>query len=66
MEKKNFIVLIILMILLILSILLMGIALLVHERTFGQVSGYLAIASVVITLIGVLIIIRATKRHKDD
>lgn len=66
MEKKNFIVLIILMILLILCIVLMGVSLLVRERTFGQVSGYLAIASVVITLVGVLIIMRSNKRHKDD
>ncbi len=66
MEKKNFIVLIILMILLILCIALMGVSLLVRERTFGQVSGYLAIASVVITLVGVLIIMCSNKRHKDD
>ena len=57
MEKKNFIALIILMVLLVLCIALMSVALLLRERTFGQVSGYLAIASVVISLVGVLIII---------
>ena len=65
MEKKNFIALIILMLLLVLCIALMGVSLLVRERTFGQVSGYLAIASVIITLVGVLIIIRSNKRNKD-
>lgn len=65
MEKKNFIALIVLMILLILCIVLMSVSLLVHERTFGQVSGYLAIASVVITLIGVAIIMGSGKRRKN-
>ena len=65
MEKKNFIVLIILMVLLVLCIALMGISLLIRERTFGQVSGYLAIASVVITLVGVVIILRTNKSRKD-
>ena len=66
MEKKNFIALIILMILLVMCIVLMGVSLLVRERTFGQVSGYLAIASVIITLVGVVIITRSNRRHKDD
>lgn len=66
MEKKNFIILIVLMILLVLCIALMSVSLLIRERTFGQVSGYLAIASVVITLVGVVIIMRSNKRHKDD
>ena len=66
MEKKNFIALIILMVLLVLCIALMGISLLVRERTFGQVSSYIAIACVVVTLVGVVIIIRSNHRHKDD
>ena len=66
MEKKNFIALIILMILLVLCIALMGISLLVRERTFGQVSGYIAIAAIVITLVGVFIIIRSNKHNKDE
>lgn len=66
MEKKNYIALIILMILLILCIALMSVSLLLHERTFGQVSGYLAIVSVTITLVGVIIIIRSNKRNKGE
>ena len=66
MEKKNFIILIVLMVMLILCIALMGVSLLVRERTFGKVSGYLAIAAVAITLIGVAIIMISNKRHKDD
>lgn len=65
MEKKNLIALLTLMGLLVLCIALMGIALLVHERTFGQVSGYLAIACVAITLVGVAIIIRSDLHHKN-
>lgn len=66
MEKKNFIILIILMLLLVLSIVLMGISLLLRERVFGQVSGYIAVASIVITLVGVILIIRNNRRHKDE
>lgn len=66
MEKRNYIALIILMILLILCIALMSVSLLLRERTFGQVSGYLAIASVTITLVGVIIIIRSNKRNKGE
>ena len=57
---------IILMVLLVMSILLMSISLLVKERIFGQVSGYIAIAAVVITLIGVLIIVRSYKANKNN
>ena len=66
MEKKNFIILIILMVLLILCIGLMGVSLLIRERVFGQVSGYIAIAAIAITLIGVLIIVRSNKSNKKD
>lgn len=66
MEKKNLVFLIILMVLLILCILLMGISLLIRERTFGQVSGYIAIASIVITLVGVVVIIRSNKSGKKE
>ncbi len=65
MDKKNFIFLIVLMVLLIACIAMMGVSLLVKERTFGQVSGYLAIGAVVITLIGVLVILRSNKHNKD-
>ena len=65
MDKKNFIFLIVLMALLIACIVMMGVSLLVKERTFGQVSGYLAIGAVVITLIGVVVILRSNKHNKD-
>ena len=64
MDKKNLISLVILMALLLVCILLMGISLLIRERTFGQISGYIAIACIVITLIGVVIIMRSSKRNK--
>ena len=66
MDKKNFIALIVLICLLAVSILLMSISLLLSERVFGQVSSYIAIACVVITLIGVAIIIYNNHKHKDD
>ena len=47
------------------SILLMSVSLMLKERTFGQVSGYLAIACVAITLVGVAIIIRSDLHHKN-
>ena len=68
MESKNFKYLIILISLLAVSILLMGISLVLSEKTFGMISSYIAIACVVITLIGVVIIIRSNHRNKkkDD
>lgn len=66
MDKKNFIFLIVLMVLLVLCIALMGVSLLVGERTFGQTSGYIAIACIVITLVGVLVIIRSNKHNKGE
>jgi len=68
MEKKNFTVLIILIVLLAVSILMMSVSLLLSERVFGQISSYLAIGCVVITLIGVVIVVRANlkNRNKDD
>ena len=65
MEKKNFIILIVLMVLLLMCIALMGVSLLVRERVFGQVSGYVAIAAIVITLVGVILIIRSNKANKN-
>ena len=64
MEKKNFKVLIILIVLLAVSILLMGLSLLVDERVFGQVSSYIAIACVVVTLVGVVIVVRSNRKIK--
>lgn len=66
MEKKYFTVLVILIGLLAVSILLMGISLLLSEKVFGQVSSYIAIACVVVTLVGVVLVIRSNRRHKDD
>lgn len=65
MDKKNFIFLIVLMVMLLACIAMMGVSLLVKERTFGQVSGYLAIGAIVITLVGVIVIIRSNKHNKD-
>ena len=66
MDKKNLISLIVLMVLLVACIVLMGASLLIGERTFGQVSGYIAIACIVITLVGVVIIIRSNKHNKGE
>ena len=66
MEKKYFTVLIVLITLLAVSILLMGISLLLSEKVFGQVSSYIAIACVVVTLIGVVLVVRSNRKHKDD
>ncbi|WP_405342308.1 hypothetical protein [Ruminococcus sp.] len=66
MEKKNFTVLIVLIALLAISILLMGISLLLSEKVFGQVSSYIAIACVIVTLVGVVVVIRNTHKKNDD
>ena len=66
MDKKNLIFLIVLMVMLFVCIVLMGVSLLVKDRTFGQVSGYLAIGAIVITLIGVVVIIRSNRHNKDE
>ena len=66
MDKKNFTVLIVLIALLAISILLMGISLLLSEKVFGQVSSYIAIACVIVTLIGVVVVIRDTHKKNDD
>ena len=66
MNKKNFKYLIILITLLAVSILLMGISLILSERTFGMVSSYIAIACVVVTLVGVVLIIRSNHKNKDQ
>ena len=65
MEKKNFTVLIVLIALLAISILLMGISLLLSEKVFGQVSSYIAIACVIVTLVGVVVVIRNTHKKND-
>ena len=64
MGKKNFTALIIFIALLAFSILLMGVSLLLSERAFARVSSYIAIACVVITLIGVVFVIITNIRNK--
>ena len=66
MDKKYFTVMIILISLLAVSILLMSISLLLSERVFGQVSSYIAIACVAVTLIGVVIILINNRRRKKN
>ena len=71
MEKKNFTVLIILIALLAVSILLMSVSLLLSERVFGQVSSYIAIACVVVTLIESIIVyskesVTVIFHHQDE
>ena len=66
MEKKNFTVLIVLISLLAISILLMGLSLLIDERMFGQISSYIAIACVIVTLVGVVIVVRSNSKSKSE
>ncbi len=47
--------------LLFVCIVLMAVSLLIDAQTFGQISSYLAIACVVVSLIGVLIMLRRNK-----
>lgn len=53
--------LILLSILLFICIVMMCISLLMDAETFGQVSGYISIVCVVISLIGVIIMLRKNK-----
>ena len=66
MEKKHITILIILIALLAVSILLMSLSLLLSQRVFGQVSSYIAIACVVVTLIGVFLVFRSNRLTQDD
>ncbi|MBQ2971032.1 MAG: hypothetical protein IJE16_00605 [Ruminococcus sp.] len=47
--------------LLFVCIVLMAVSLLIDAQTFGQISSYIAIACVVVSLIGVLIMLRRNK-----
>ena len=53
--------LILLSVLLLVCIVLMAVSLLIDAETFGQISSYIAIACVVVSLIGVLIMLRRNK-----
>lgn len=66
MGKKTFIVLFILIALLAISIILMSISLMLDEKVFGQISSYIAIACVVITLAGVVVVIVNNHKKKDE
>ncbi|MBQ7132924.1 MAG: hypothetical protein IJO20_00340 [Ruminococcus sp.] len=47
--------------LLFVCIVLMAVSLLIDAQTFGQISSYLAIVCVVVSLVGVLIMLRRNK-----
>lgn len=66
MKNKNFTVLFILIAMLAVCILLMGISLLMSERVFGQVSSYLAIACIVVSLVGVVVVVRSNRKNKNN
>ena len=56
--------LIIISLALVLCIAMMIISLIMDEKTFGQVSSYLSIACVVLSLAGVVFILRQDKKKK--
>ncbi len=53
--------LILLSVLLFICIVMMCVSLLTDAETFGQISGYISIVCVVVSLIGVLIMLRRNK-----
>lgn len=53
--------LIFLSVILFICIVLMAVSLLIDAQTFGQISSYLSIACVVLSLIGVVIMLRKNK-----
>ena len=53
--------LILLSVLLFICIVMMLVSLLIDAETFGQISGYISIVCVVLSLIGVLIMLRKNK-----
>lgn len=53
--------LILLSVLLFICIVMMLVSLLIDAETFGQISGYFSIVCVVVSLIGVLIMLRKNK-----
>jgi len=66
MSKKTMIILISMMALLVACIALMSVSLLIRERSFGMVSGYIAIAAIVITVVGVVILMVSNKHNKQN
>ena len=62
MPKKKLALIITIIALLAVCIAMMVVALLISERTFAQISAYIAIACVVIALVGIVIIIRSNAK----
>ncbi len=56
--------LILISVVLLVCIVLMAVSLLIDAETFGQISSYLAIACVVLSVIGVIIMLRSQKKLK--
>lgn len=54
--------LILISVLLLVCILMMISALLIDEKTFGQISGYFSILCIVISIVGVLVLLRKNKK----
>ena len=66
MEKKKVALVITLIVFLALCIAMMVVALLTSEKTFGQISAYIAIACVVLGLVGMVILIRFNAKEKKE
>ncbi|MBQ7966012.1 MAG: hypothetical protein IJ331_08025 [Ruminococcus sp.] len=56
--------LILLSVLLLVCIVMMLVSLFIDAETFGQISGYISIVCVIVSLIGVLIMLRKNKMFK--
>lgn len=56
--------LILLSVLLLVCIVMMLVSLFIDAETFGQISGYISIVCVIVSLIGVLIMLRKNKLFK--
>ncbi len=66
MQKKRFIMIIALIVLLSVCIALMLISLLSDQATFAKISSYVAIGGVIVTLVGLVIIIRMNSSTREN
>lgn len=66
MQKNKKALIIVLICVLVVCIALMFVALLVSEKSFAEISAYIAIACVVLALVGVVIIIRTNSKAKQS
>lgn len=66
MQKSKLALIIILIVLLAICISMMVVALLISERTFAQISAYIAIGCVVVALVGIVVIVRANQKDKKE